>query len=552
VKRTGIFEDRIRLLLQLRAGNATSCALYDEHRVGVAEKTPLSVSTRLSEELPKLLDPSNKKVRAVVLTGDAGDGKTFLCRQFAEALDDQFKHRALNPIEHIEDLDLIIVKDASELDDQEQESVQNEIERTAMAGSSGPKLLLAANEGKLRALVTRTKCPQAYESMLEAFKHPDRIKPPIYFFDLNMRTMAEPELLDAFIDAVLEPLLGNHEICISCPAGTIDRRCPILANIEDLGSGTVRQRLHWLLYLAELCDYHVTIRSLLSLLANLVTAGKDCSVVKAKAAKSSDSIWDEWREAHRLHNQLFDPHPDAGPVDRLSVELQDVDPAYGGNHRIDRRAASKDRNGSLEQRKRYLFFHTRDENEALALLPFYSFRKFYDLVFRLSKGEVVSDQDPEVRSITQGLNRTIDPKATETDLLVWHPASVSVDSGTPRLRFYLAGFDLGLQILIESRYLYAELKPFLETLPRTLVLVARQGAVAVAHLPLTLHTFELISLAQEGFVLEHALERQASGLQQFRTDLFGAIKATKLVLDDGSGQPFTLSLQEGRMRISKP
>ncbi|MBK8979718.1 MAG: hypothetical protein IPM29_27785 [Planctomycetes bacterium] len=274
-----------------------------------------SIDTRAKRHLLELI--SDRSVRLVVLTGDAGHGKTHLCRVVVEkllGLDSGEAQRRLNvlgsgelPLGRIDDRELFVVRDMSELRDEAVERLVSAMD------SHGRTTIVCANEGKLRDVISRSRGQLDHLSeTLEASQRSGRtsIHAGVYVIDLNHQSITVGEQ-GGFLSELLQQWVMDGRrwrVCATCPATD---KCPIVANRrllagEDDETRGERRRdgLSLLLRVAEQTGATITIREALILTAFLVTGGLDCRRVHGASARERDGDWEDRRPFFQV---LFDP-----------------------------------------------------------------------------------------------------------------------------------------------------------------------------------------------------------------------------------------------------
>jgi hypothetical protein len=277
--------------------SAATDALVDEHSPVLIKEfgvsAPIEIAPpRLQDIKAALLGPHP---RTVVLTGTAGDGKTFHVRKFF--LDLAGDTAAANAAwaeaadrEGIIDWDLPsgcrlrIIRDVSALPTKMKLAEIHAAAATMCSVDSGTVFLMAANDGQLldsfaAATTEETKtaasCEKIYREMIEMMRA-GREQPGAGFsfsmFNLS-RTLDDAQL-DALFDAVLTHPDWNSG-CANCPRmlDTVEP-CPIRYNrsliLSEDGSGAFRSRLKDLVRLAAANDQHIPIRYLLMLIVNVL------------------------------------------------------------------------------------------------------------------------------------------------------------------------------------------------------------------------------------------------------------------------------------------
>lgn len=279
--------------------------MYDEHIQGAALRAhvrPVSFEHPLRNDVLSLFEPEREPV-SVILTGDAGDGKTHLCREVWEkltgataGLTEPYVKATIARAEG-RSLTIHIIKDLSEWAPQRdaaweppKQEVLELFCRSIFEPHSTDLFLIAANDGQLveswRRLgddeyVVKTR------GLLETLLVGNQRQVPgtnLKFFNLSRCSSAL--LFDRAVEAFL-----NHEgweECLRLGAGEHDffgAKCPIRHNFELLHKPLVRKRLRALFELCDLNDLHTPVRQILLLLSNALLGHPD---VKDGVMRPSD------------------------------------------------------------------------------------------------------------------------------------------------------------------------------------------------------------------------------------------------------------------------
>ncbi len=229
------------------------------------------------EHFPALLDNFRSAApRSIILTGTAGDGKTYYCREVWRELNNGGAD--WNPDAKVQQLDLgmfrlVVIKDLSEISGEEKREWLRAL-ADALAGVDQERVfLVAANDGQLLD----------GWSLLKGLSHASDVKWEIedllvsgqrrsnkFNFDLyNLSRTTAEKMFPRVLEAVL-----NHPGWQSCEGcdyrdGNAERKpCPIQENKRRLSDKLTQQRLGDLFELAELNGWHLPIRQLLLLTAN--------------------------------------------------------------------------------------------------------------------------------------------------------------------------------------------------------------------------------------------------------------------------------------------
>lgn len=214
---------------------------------------------------------------SIVLTGTAGDGKTYLCREAWQALggsrdewDSEAKVRKLSLPAGCE---LRVIKDLSELSVADADLLLPMVD-AVLGKTKGIVFLVAANDGQLLQAWNRLppnddvrQVRQRIEDIL--VKGELRADAPgVLLYNLSRQSSADG--MKRVLDALLaHPGWKGCDGCQGKNPGAAER-CPIWENYERLQEPVMRERLNDLL---ELCDHtgiHLPIRQLLILASNML------------------------------------------------------------------------------------------------------------------------------------------------------------------------------------------------------------------------------------------------------------------------------------------
>lgn len=263
--------------------------MYDEAIQRALKKNniqPIKFETPYLQELINNFQSDFPK--SVILTGTAGDGKTFCCREIWEKLggskEDWEKEEKIQELP-IKQKKLIIIKDLSELKDEEKTQLLPQIAEAIINHDNTDNVyLIAANDGQLIEawnIAENTPHVEKARQLIEILLVEDKKEKSDFNLLLyNLSRLNNEEIFSRILDAVL-----NHsgwEECNQCPyqnAVDIYQRCPILENKTRLEGNNdqqlMRQRIIDLLELSRHNGMHLPIRQLLLLITNLILGHPD-------------------------------------------------------------------------------------------------------------------------------------------------------------------------------------------------------------------------------------------------------------------------------------
>ncbi len=271
-------------------------AAFDEFitQTQPATGAPLRLETKIETFLVKDLF-SKSRPPSVILTGNAGDGKTYLCRQIATQMngsipkdwDEQTSWAKETP-----GFKLVVVKDLSEIGETKGSELLDRLAKT-YSQPTNDVFLIAANEGRLRALLSGNEELEKVREDVEAQLRngPELDHQHLVVFNLNQITTSH------FINKALGWLTApeNWQACQGCLAHKI---CPIQFNANKLSNDLIAARFQHLYQVLEHLDIHITIRDMLIHLAYSITGGNSCSKIIQQL--DNKLIWIE-----KAHNYVY-------------------------------------------------------------------------------------------------------------------------------------------------------------------------------------------------------------------------------------------------------
>lgn len=295
--------------------------------------TPSKLDKKL---LPDILDG---KYKLLIITGNAGDGKTAFIKRIEH--DDSVKD--LNTHEHkngarfkINGVQFESNYDGSQDEDQR---ANNEVLESFFEPFSGLSnyneskegRIIAINEGRLvEFLKTTSKHKTLHDTIENYFYNEGHHELPsgLMIINLNLRSVAaqdnqEPSLFRSQVKALTQKDLWAK--CETCP---LANKCFIKYNVDsfnDSASGEeVITRMEWLLRTASLKrELHITMRDLRSFIAFTLTRDHECADIEQLVAASENQPESYWQYYYfNITNPSVD---DSGNQDRLIKLLRETD-----------------------------------------------------------------------------------------------------------------------------------------------------------------------------------------------------------------------------------
>ncbi|OBR65704.1 hypothetical protein A7K91_14145 [Paenibacillus oryzae] len=257
--------------------------MYDEaiHRI-IKRKNikPIIVDSFYLSELIENYNSPNPK--SVILTGTAGDGKTFNCREVWLALNGSLQEWQND--DKVKELDLLnfkklyVIKDLSELKDEER-GILNQFVNSVLNPNDGNVFLVAANDGQLieawKHLGTDPLTVQVKQCVEDLLVTEIKEKSGFNLRLYNLSQISAARLFPQIVDVVLQhPGWNDCNQCSLREDAQTGRTCPIWENRNRLEGNKdeqlIRSRVTDLLELCEFNGVHLPIRQLLLLVSNML------------------------------------------------------------------------------------------------------------------------------------------------------------------------------------------------------------------------------------------------------------------------------------------
>ena len=337
---------------QSDAGNGLTRGLDNE----IARRT--YVPTKLDRQLTTAI--LDQQFRLVILTGNAGDGKTAFIQKIEEAAQQRGavveKNDSLGGTFALGGRTYATLYDGSV----ETEITSNQEMLTQFfapfAGENPPKgdvcLVVAINEGKLRAFLSHVKGHRWLSTtLLDHLQRNTPLPNDVVLVNLNLRAVvdASQEMTDCLFDRILDRYVAAEfwAACEECPSR---HRCPVKFNVDtfsirstegltgksldtvqarNAAARKARSRLKTLFQILHFRKrLHVTVRDLRSLLAFTLFGKKTCPQIEAEIQSGEHDFIDRY-----YYNALFD----LGEKDRVIGLLREFDVGFSSSPRIDSR-----------------------------------------------------------------------------------------------------------------------------------------------------------------------------------------------------------------------
>lgn len=273
-----------------------------------------------------VIDVLKKKPKLIILTGNAGHGKTYICQKILTDYLNLDRNEALKEIQKSSlasegihntesNVSVRIYKDFSEI---RNSKTGAEILVDILNDRASASNIVCVNEGKLRDVLSHIKnldsqTHKKITSSLENCINKGVVSNDgqLFVINLNYQTVASAVESENFVTQVFQSWLDDDRswgLCTSCDAGSTG--CPILLNRSMLKvKGAMsndafrrRQGIIQLFEIAEMSGYVITIREMLMVLAYIITGNISCQEVEKKTRRWPNG---GWQYKHCFYNVIY-------------------------------------------------------------------------------------------------------------------------------------------------------------------------------------------------------------------------------------------------------
>ena len=321
------------LYSQSKHGNSGTRASFDTNQFDELTYTPTKLDNQL---IPAVLDG---KFKLLIITGNAGDGKTAFIRKIEEDKKITDLSRFDNKNGASFKINGISFESNYDGSQDEDEKVNNEVldsffqpfEELTNYNNSKEGRIIAINEGRLvEFLKTTAKHKELHDNIENYFYNEGHYELPegIMIINLNLRSVvakeeAKPSLFRSQIKALTQKKLWSK--CESC---SLANNCFIKYNVDSFNDSATGEevitRMEWLLRTASLKrELHITMRDLRSFIAFALTRDFNCQEVEQLYQQYQTEPEKYWQ--HYYFNITNPANEDSGNQDRLIKLLRETD-----------------------------------------------------------------------------------------------------------------------------------------------------------------------------------------------------------------------------------
>lgn len=524
--------------------------LYSQSRISNAGTRGLDeigkatyVSTYLDEKLkPKLL---RGDFRLVVISGNAGDGKTAFIQQFeseAERVGAQFQRGANGAVFQLKGHTFQSNYDGSQDEGDEQNDAVLLKFFSPFKGKkpdswpTNQTRIIAINEGRLvDFFLEHEKNFPELAAMVQQGMAGKQQKSRVSVINLNLRSVVSNagdgngSILKRLINRMTQPKYWS-----ACEGCDLKGKCYAYHNASTFQDPTagpkITKRLEKLYTITHLRGkLHITMRDLRSALAYMLVGTEDCDGIHQLYQNGGEASWNRILNGYYFNSWIAGHRENA---DRLIKLLQEIDVAQVSNSALDRELcflspdhkkmsrfsfgirpsydeeligllfkklprdfSLKRRNDHISKHQNYLshirrkhFFECRDEDQWKAMLPYKTLDQFINTIHRRD------NSDESIKRILMAINRGEGLSNPDRLGLQLALRVRKVEKGTIRSYRLFDGNRFSFQSQAGNIA-----HPFLETFPPNITLHYDSGDGHTANLTIHLDVYEMLMRLNDGY-----------------------------------------------------
>lgn len=400
---------------------------YADH-IDVDLLSNIHITTKLDGAIIK----AAKVGKDIVLTGNAGDGKTHIIRMLKGKLE-------RIPVPAVVELD------ASTLSEEEI------YEAWKGAKETKAPFVIAINAAILYSVYNAFPdfgpIKDSYDQMIHSvvFHGENRKSEKLVVFDLSKREVLTSEILNQAISKMTAD--EHYKECQKCP---LHDSCVVNKNRKLLNNDLFQKRLGIVLHRVCLQGYHATLRELQSFIAYLIFGNRTCKQLNQTAGNSQfdivNLIYSGKGKLFTAINNSIDPINISHPIWDEKILLNMIDPAsWIDGYEIPAEAIAYDNDEMFQLRKRQFFFFNRDGAELLRILDDDASR--YQAFLEQDNSKIIKELISKLNGFFGATN------ASNTKLQIWsghrynnEPRKVLISAGMIKK----SEFSIGRPTLLKS------------------------------------------------------------------------------------------------------
>lgn len=361
------------------------CGQYQSHGYMMDERNQ---DNDFHVELPEeqQIKQSIGKLKVILLTGEAGDGKSRILRNVRELIVGQGFSEPCS--------------DFSALSEPEKQELILRLGKV-LRGQSREKLMILANVGVFTQAVLQTDI-EMMEELIGG-------REDVFIRNFEKRNLAENEQV---FRQIVDQFLSCEGECDQweCPCYG---KCAFERNLKKMTQDEGMEAFRVICNTIYLTGGHITFRELLSLLAYLVTFGESCAERMDQAEGLDGEEYAVYKE-RRLYYNVFEDSSDL-----LLRKVANMDPGLKRGSYPEEVVTRKD---YIHYRRRQFFEPMADPEERYKHLNVDYLAEYYDVLRHIHCPpyyyDTVQDRNPFLQKLKRGINKMCNQGKSDTGLVV--------------------------------------------------------------------------------------------------------------------------------------
>ena len=268
--------------------SSTNIASFDEYILDLSQKLGVE-SIKIDNGIYDLIFEEFIREKNIIISGTAGDGKTYLLRRLFFEWGNSKEFREFIPKANTKNFVVYFVKDFTELNKEDKLDILKRLEKSVFE-KSNERFVIAANDGILIDSLKEFKMNNLLNLVEDLIDNKEHKK--LALFDLFQTSAARN--FELLLDEVIKrakKVKCNYKDCV------------IHKNIELLENETIKKQLLKIIRISDLNYEHLTFRKLYMIIANMILGHQKGVFSSCKEANEYYKNKDKIKSA--FYNNLF-------------------------------------------------------------------------------------------------------------------------------------------------------------------------------------------------------------------------------------------------------
>jgi len=277
-------------------------ASYDEYVTRYAQRLGIETININNGLFDTLYNTFTSNLKPIIISGSAGDGKTYLLRKLYEKLEGKPENWIKDYIPEVSynDLTIKFIKDFTEVEKQDKVVILKGLYQSVYKNSK-ELYIVAANDGILTdTLRDHLSDNTDFVKLLKLIEYYiDNPKSGNYLTLLDLSQTSSTKNFKLLLNEILKSSDHYESACPSLNNPEIF--CPIHSNIELLKQSHIQKQLLTIIRTCDLNYNHITLRRLFMLIANMILGSKG----KKKIFNSCEAAIEYYKTPHKKLDSSF-------------------------------------------------------------------------------------------------------------------------------------------------------------------------------------------------------------------------------------------------------